>query len=263
MNKRIAAGTAVLACLCQPAPLWARTSHTVTATAETQEFSDDAGSLRTITLEYKLVNDDTTVLFTPQIGERRAPGVRATAVGGGVTLYHDWSDAVSTRTSGFIAEDDPVFAEYEFAQDVTLKVGDSTTVTVGGRLARYFGNQDVTFLSAGARQYFRFGSASYRLTHVDPEGRDPYLAHLVNLVLNDPSGAGKTQLWLSLGEASISSVQVPNNFSGDDYGAVLRRVQPISDKFALVPSVGYTSYDRPGGRLGAVNVGLGLEFALD
>ena len=263
MNKGIAAGTAALACLCVPAPLWAQASHTVTATGETQEFSDNGGSLRTATLEYKFVDADTTVVFTPAYGERRAPGVRESAAGLGAMIYHDWSSRISTRTSAFVAQDAPVFANYDFAQDVTLRVGDSTTVTLGGRYARFFGEQDVTFFSAGLRQYFRFGSMAYRLTRVDPEGRDSYLAHLVNLTVNDPRGGGKTQLWLSLGEASISNAQVPNNFSGDDYGAVLRRVQPITDNFALVPLIGYTSYDRPTDRISAVNLGLGLEFDLD
>jgi YaiO family outer membrane protein len=263
MIKRFAAVAAAVTGLCLPLPLLAQSSQTVTATAETQEFSDDFGSLRTVTLEYKFVNDDTTVVFTPAVGERRAPGFKETAVGAGAAIYHDWSDIISSRTSAFVAENAPVFAQYDFAQDLTAKVGKNTTATIGGRYARYFGDQDVVFLSAGVRQYFRFGSVAYRLTRVDPEGRDGYFAHLVNVSVKDPKGAGKTQLWLSAGEASISGAQVPDNLSGDDYAAVLQRVQPIGGNLALVPTLGYSSYDRPTERIAAVSLGLGLSWTME
>jgi YaiO family outer membrane protein len=264
MTKSLPIALAAAAALC-PGSAFAqhRSSQTLTAAAETQEFSDDLGSLRSASLEYKFSNDDTTVTFTPTLGERRAPGFRETAVGAGATVYQDWSSRVSTRTHAFVAEEKPVFAQYDFAQDVTVKVGGSTAVSVGGRWARYFGHQDVTFLSAGVRQYFKGGSIAYRLTRVDPEGRSAYLAHLVNLSVKDPKGSGKTQLWLSAGEASLSNSQLQANFSGEDYGAVLQRTQPLTDRLSLIPTVGYSSYDRPGDRLEAINLGLGIALSLD
>jgi YaiO family outer membrane protein len=263
MIKHFTAASAALAGLCLPASALADTTQTVTASAETQEFSDGYGSMRTATLEYKLVTPDTTVVVSPRVGERRAVGVSESAVGGGVTVYHDWSDAISTRTSVSLSEDAPVFAQYDVAQDVTLKVADRTTLTLGGRFAQYFGNQDVTFLSAGVRQYFKFGSVAYRLSRVDPEGRDSYLAHLVNIQVKDGTGNGRTSLWLSAGEASISPAQVPDNFSGDDYSAVLQRVQPITDRISLVPTIGYSSYDRPADRVDAISLGLGIALDID
>jgi YaiO family outer membrane protein len=263
MIKYLAAASAALACQGLAAPAAAETSQTVTVTGETQEFSDDGGSLRTVQLEYKFENDDTTVVFTPAIGERRAAGAGETAVGGGIQFYHDWSDTVSTRTGAFVAENAPVFAQYDLAQDVTVEVAERTALTVGGRYARYFGGQDVTFLSAGVRQYFGFGSVAYRASWVNPEGRNGYLAHLVNVTVNDASGGGKTRLWLSAGEASLSSAQLPANFSGQDYAAALQRVQPISRELALVPLLGYSSYDRPGGRIDALNLGLGIALRID
>jgi YaiO family outer membrane protein len=260
--KQLAAAIAAFGCLgALPA---AAQSDTVTASGETQEFSDGFGSLRTVQLEYKHVEADTTVVVTPAYGERRGPGFKETAVGGGVQVYHDWSDTVSTRTALFVAEDAPVFAHYDVAQDLTLKVADRTAVTVGGRYARYFGGRDVVSLSAGVRQYFAFGSLAYRASWVDPEGRDGYLAHLVNLTVNDPGGgAGRTRLWLGAGEASLTTAQVPDNFSGDDYAAVLQRVQPLGGRVALVPTVGYSSYDRPAGRVDALSLGLGIALTLD
>jgi YaiO family outer membrane protein len=262
MIKHFTAGIAAFACLgAMPA---AAQSDTVTASGETQEFSDGFGSLRTVQLEYKHVEADTTVVVTPTYGERRGAGAKETALGGGVQVYHDWSDAVSTRTALFVSEDAPVFAHYDVAQDVTVKVADRTPVTVGGRYARYFGGRDVATLSGGVRQYFSFGSLAYRASWVDPEGRDGYLAHLVNLTVNDPGGgAGRTRLWLSAGEASLTTAQVPDNFSGDDYAAVVQRIQPITARLALVPTVGYSSYDRPAGRVDALSLGLGIALTVD
>jgi YaiO family outer membrane protein len=263
MIKCFAAGAAAVAGLFNAVPVLAQSAQTVTATAETDEYSDGYGSLRSLKLEYKVVDEGTTVLFTPAIGERRAGGLSDTAVGGGATIYHDWSSRFSTRASAFVAENAPVFANTDLALDATAKVGPETTVTVGGRYARYFGGKEVTFVSAGVRQYFRFGSVAYRLTRVDPEGRDPFLAHLFNVSLKDGQGNGKTQLWLSTGDASITRVQTPANFSGKDYAATLQRVQPISGKLNLVPQVGYSSYARPGNRVGAVSLGLGVAVGLD
>jgi YaiO family outer membrane protein len=263
MTKPLYAALAAAAALCPMPALAQQHRQTVTASAETQEFSDDLGSLRSASLEYKFSNDDTTVTFTPTVGERRAPGVRETAVGGGATWNQDWSSRISTRTHAFVAQEKPVFAQYDFAQDVTVRVGSNTALTLGGRWARYFGRQDVTFLSAGLRQYFKGGSVAYRLTRVDPEGRSAYLAHLVNLSVRDPKGSGKTQLWLSAGEASLSSSQLAANFSGEDYGAVLQRTQPLTDRLSVIPTVGYASYDRPGDRLEAINLGLGLAIGID
>ena len=255
---RWAARIALPLALALPAAAGAQDEHSVYVAAQTQELSDDLGSLRSVRLEYKAVLDDTTVLVSPIVGERRAPGISATAVGGGVTVYQDWSSTFSTRTAAFVAENEPVFAELDFAQDVTIAVADKTTVTLGGRWARYFGNQDVTFLSAGARRYFRGGSVSYRLTHVNPEGRDAFLAHLVNITIDDASGEGKTQLWLSTGEASLDRSQIDGDFDGQNRAAMLQRTQPLTSNLALVASAGLSSFDRPQGDFTSLNLGLGV-----
>jgi YaiO family outer membrane protein len=263
--KRLCLAASVLAPLSLAAApaAHAQDAHSVQLRAETQDFSDDLGSLRSATLEYKAVLGETTILVSPTVGERRVGGLSETAVGGGATVYHDWSDRVSTRTEAFVAEEEPVFANLDFAQDVTVQVADKTTVTLGGRWARYFGDREVTFLSLGARRYFKGGSVAYRLSRVDPEGRGPFLSHLVNLSINDGRGAGKTQLWLAAGAASLERSQLEDNFQGEDYSALLQRTQPLTTKVALVASAGLSSYDRPGDRITATNFGLGLLVGLD
>lgn len=262
MIKRLAAGAGALAGLFNASPLLAQSVQTVTAMAETDEYSDGYGSLRSLKIEYKRVEAGTTVVFTPAVGERRVAGFSETAVGGGATVYHDWSPRISTRASAFFAESAPVFANTDLALDLTAKVGAATSLTVGGRYARYFAGKDVMFVSAGLRQYFGFGSVAYRLTRVDPEGGHSYLAHLFNISVKDAQGDGKTQLWLSTGDASVSRVQMPANFSGKDYAATFQRVQPISRKLNLLPQIGYSSYAVPGDRVDAVNLGLGIALGL-
>jgi len=245
-------------------PAQAGDGPSVTVAASSQDFSDGYGSLRSVTLEYKAVlDDDTTVLVSPVVGQRRTASMEESAVGGGATVYHDWSGTVSTRTQAFVAEDEPVFANLDLSQDVTVKVASQTTVTVGGRWARYFGGKEVTFLSVGARQYFKGGSVAYRLSRIDPEGGRAFLAHLLNLTLDDPHGAGKTRLWLGTGAASLERSQLEDSFTGHDWSGLVQRAQPLTGKLALIGSAGVSTYARPGDDITSTTIGLGLKLGLD
>lgn len=244
-------------------PAYAEAKQSVQITAATQDYSKDLGSQRSVSLEYKYDNDDTTVVFTPTVGQRRVAGTSSTAVGAGAAIYHDWSKTVSTRTGVFIAEDKTVFAHLELSQDVTFKVARSTTVTVGGRWARYDGGHDVSFVSLGARRYFKGGSVAYRLTRIDPEGLDSFYGHLINLTINDGHGRGKTQLWLSTGASELDRNQLPGTFTGSNYAGMLKRTQPLTDRFALIAGAGVSSYARPQGRVTATNFELGLQMGID
>ena len=231
--------------------------------AETQDYSENLGSQRSVKIEYKYDDGDTTVLFSPVVGERRVAATSSTAFGAGATVYHNWSDTVSTRTEAFIAEDKSVFANLEFGQEVTFKVAPSTTVSLGGRWARYSGGQDVTFFSLGARRYFKGGSLGYRLTRVSPEGLGASWGHMISLTINDGRGAGKTQLWLSTGANELARSQLAGSFSGQDYSGMLKRTQPLNDKLSLIAGAGFSSYDRPGGRVSATNFEVGLQLGVD
>ncbi len=258
----------LLACLGCPAaalaqsPVSGDTDQTLLVVAETQEFSKGGGSLRSVKLEYKYDFGDTTVLLTGSAGERKVNGQSTSAAGFGGTIYHDFSQDISTRTSAFVSANKPVFAHLDFAQDVTVRVADKTTLTVGGRWARYAGDDDVTFVSAGVRRYFSGGSISYRATWTKPDGRSAFVAHLVNLSLNDAHGKGKTMLWLGTGAASLDRGQL-EDFSGSNYSGLIQRSQPIGGNLNLVLSAGLSSYDRPAGRMTGTNLGIGLLFDLD
>ena len=224
------------------------------------DYDQDYGSIDTVRLEYKLEWQDTTVVVTPEAGERTTPDDSRSAVGIGATIYHDLSDSINSMTRVAIAEDEPVFAQYDVAQELTFDLLPQTTGTLGARWARYFGDRDVYFVNAGARYYFRGGSVSYRLSYVDPDNRDGFLAHLANLALKDGRGDGVTQLWLSYGASAIDRTPLDQDFSGEDYGAFLRRVQPVGGGLNLIAGAGVNSYDRPDDRVTATKFSLGLNY---
>lgn len=245
-----------------PAAL-AQTAESILVSAETQDFSDQGGSLGSVSLDYKLNFDDTTVVFSPTVGQHRLNGASQTATGLGATVYQDWNDRVSTRTQGFVSEDKPVFARYDFSQDLTVKVAPSTTLTGGFRWAEYFGGREVTFVSLGARRYFKGGSIAYRLTRVNPDDHAAFFGHMANLTLNDRQGKGKTQLWLGAGDSSLGRSQLDENISGKDWAVFAQRTQPLSDRLALVMSAGISSYARPANCVRASTFGLGLLMTIN
>lgn len=263
MTRTILAAAVLLPLAFTAVPAVAETTQTVLASVKSQDFSDARGSLRSATIEYKLDFEDTTVLVVPTLGRRDSAAGSQTAAGFGATVYHNWSDRISTRSHLFVAEDAPIFAQRDIAQDLTVQVTSNTAVTVGARFARYFGGQGVSFLSAGTRRYFERSSVAYRLSRVDPEGRGRFFSHLVNLTLNDDEGEGKTRLWLSSGTASVEPAQLEENVSGDDLGALLQRTQPLTDRLGLVISAGLSSYARPEGRITATTFGLGVSAKIN
>ena len=250
------------AAMAQPTPA-PEPKQSVLVSAETREFSDDRGSLRSFTIEYKRAHGGTTVLLAPTIGERRTAGADDTALGIRGTLYHDWSPAISTRTSLFVAEDTPVFAHIDAAQDVTFRVADGVTLTPGVRWAEYSGDREAAFYSLGARRYFSRGSIAYRLTRTQAEDQDGFFAHLLSASLNDGQGKGKTQLWLSSGDAALTSPQTDEGFDGSNRAFVLQRTQPLWGDVALIASAGLASYEFAGGRYTAATFGIGVSAALD
>lgn len=258
----LAGFAALLASAACPAIAQTGSGQTLTFVTETQQFDKGQGSLQTLSLEYKLKADKTTILVTPVVGWRENPALRESALGGSLTLYQDWTESLSTRTHAFVAQSKSPFAHVDLAQDVTVKAAKSTAVTLGGRYARYSGGQEVAFASVGARQYFRGGSIAYRLSWTKPNTRGAFLSHLGSLTLSDKKGDGKTQLWISYGAASLATSQLPDTFRGKDYGAAVKRAQPLGKRFALHISAGFTSYDRPAARLTGVSAGLGLSFKM-
>ncbi|CAN5378831.1 YaiO family outer membrane beta-barrel protein [soil metagenome] len=238
-------------------------SQVVEIGVESQDYDNGYGSLRSVKLEYRLDMGDTTVTFSTAGGERRTNGTSSRALQFGGAIYHDLSPSFSTRTAAYIAEDDPVFARYDLAQDFTVRLADKTTATIGGRWAQYFGGRDVYFLSGGLRRYFRGGSIAYRATYVIAEGQKDSLSQLINLSINDASGRGKTLLWLNAGAATFDGARIDTGFSPKDFGGLVQRIQPLNRDFSLSLSAGMQSYARPAGRVTGTKLGMGLVFSVE
>jgi YaiO family outer membrane protein len=230
---------------------------------ERLDLGDDYGTLDKLAIDYKAVMGDTTVVFTSEFGERQNAAGEYAALRVNGTLYQDFNDSFSGRSSVSVSENEPVFARLELAQDFTYKVAPNTAVTAGVRYANYFGDRDVLFYSLGARQYFKGGSLSYRLSVVDPDNHNAFLSHLANLTVNDPHGRGKTQFWLSAGGTAIERLTLEDQYTGTDYSGSVKRLQPLTKDLDLVISAGLTSYDRPTGRTLGNSVGLGLKLDVD
>lgn len=230
---------------------------------ERLDLTGEYGTFESLEVEYKAVMDDTTVVITPEYGWRSSIAGDDQAARVSASIYHDFSDSLSSRTYLSLSENEPVFARYEVGQDLTVKVAENTTVTGGVKYARYYNDRDVMFYSLGARQYFRGGSVAYRATLVDPDNHESFVSHLANLTLNDPQGRGKTQMWLSAGGTALERQALDGDFTGTDYSGTLKRVQPLTKDLDVVVSAGLTSYDRPSERRLGSSIGVGLQLDVD
>lgn len=244
-------------------PALASNGQSVQVVAETRDYSDGYGELNTIVAELAVKQGSTTIVIEPRWGERVISSASWSAAGIGATLYQRFSPGLYTTTRIAAAQNEPVFAELNAAQDVTVRVARSVTATFGARYSRYYGKRDVYFLSSGVRYYFKRGAIAYRLSHIDPDHKNPIWAHLVQVTMNDGAGNGKTQLWLGAGGNALEDAVFVDHATGDDYSVYLRRYQPITDKIDLIGNLGIASYDRPGGRITAPTFGVGLRLALD
>ncbi len=260
MHKRILISANLLVCLnvSSVPSAAAQPKLAINLSAETRDFGEDRGSLDVVTLEYKIEDGDTTVVLTPTFGERHAPGTSVSAAAFDAAVYHRWNDVISTYSEIFLAENSPVFAKLDVTQSVSIKIAKQTALTAAARWARYYGGRDAAFQSIGLRQYFRGGSVAYRLTRINPDNRDSFFGHLVNVSLNDPEGAGKTQLWLGRGVTSFDRVETEDTISGHDNSVVVQRYQPVFGHLGLVGTAGVTSYSRPEGRTTGTNFKLGV-----
>ena len=235
----------------------ARTAELVAAV---QDLGAARGTLTTTTLDLRAATPAGALAVTPTLGRRSQSGASTTALGLGLGWRRDWSDRIATGTDLFVGEANGPFAELTLAQSLTARVARSTALTAALRWSRYSGGQDVWFVSGEARRYVRRGSLAYRFSWIRPTGRSGYASHLLAFTLNDARGRGRTQLWLSQGQAALAAADLPDGFRGQDRTLQLRRVQRVSRNLALSLSGGLASYDLPGGALQSRNLGLGLSL---
>lgn len=265
--KRLCWPLALIAC---PVPAFAQGQddepesgprHTVSATVEHTDYTGAFGARTVGQLDYDLDFGDTKIVLTAAHGRREFETDRFDATRGAVTIYHDWSDAVQTRTSLSVSTDDPVFATLDVSQEFNLNVIPNVTLTAGGRYLRYFGDREGISWTAGASYYFRGGFLSYRYTGYDIDGLETTHGHRVSLRLNDGGGSrGFTQFWLGAGDAVQEEQALPDLFRGNFRTIAARRFQPLTDQIAASLSVTHNWYDAPVDYEGT-GVRAGLSFS--
>lgn len=226
-------------------------------TATVQDFGPGRGTLTAATLDLRSITPTGNWSLAPTLAHRSGEPV---ALGAALGWQRQWSPLIASESGVFVGQAGGPFAALTLAQALIGRIARHTTFTAALRWSRYAGSQDVWFASGEVRRYLRRGSLAYRLTWVRPRDHAGYTSHLLAFTLNDGSGRGRTQLWLSQGQASLASATVPDGFRGHDRAVQLRRLQPLAPRLALSVMGGLASYDLPGGAVQSRNLGLGLSL---
>lgn len=259
-----------LAMLASPLPTFAQAPgdapedgrrSTVTATVEHTDYTGAFGERTVGQLDYDLDFGATKIVLTAAHGRREYATDTFEATRGGVTVYHDWSDTVQTRTSLSVSTDDPVFATLDVGHEFNVQLIPNVTLTAGGRYLRYFGDREGVSWSAGATYYFRGGLLSYRYTGYDIDGLETTHGHRASLRLNDSGDSrGFTQFWLGVGDAVQEEQALPDLFRGSFRSIAARRYQPITDQIGASISLTHNWYNAPADYQGT-GVRAGLSFS--
>ena len=237
-NLNVSAGV-VAALLAQPA------AAKIGVLTESTDYSGAYGKRQEVTIESSFDLGRTALVLNASHGKRKFEGTSFKGYQLAGTVYHDWNERFSSRTSVSLADNSPVFSRRELVQDISYKLLPNTLVTVGGKYARYYGGVDVASLHAGGSLYFRGGFATYRFGIHDVEGRGQQYSHLASIRLKDPRGSGQTQMWLSAGTALQEQEVLAAGRQGKYRGAHVQRTQPLAGPLALSVGLGRTWYDLP------------------
>ncbi|WP_368563445.1 YaiO family outer membrane beta-barrel protein [Pseudoxanthomonas sp. UTMC 1351] len=232
-----------------------------TASVEHVDYSNGHGHRNVLNVE-TVGSFDATTLVLGAAGGKRDYGNDVEFSGSRFqgTAYHDWNPKLSTRTAVTLSTDDPVFVNREAVHDFNLKVIPNTVLTVGGRYSKYHGDVSVTGLSAGATYYLDRLSASYRYTGYRRSSGTNSHGNVVSLRLKDNSGTGSTQLWLGKGTSVHEYDWMDELQDGKLRSATFRRVQPLTQKWALDASVGKVWYETPATKFDGVAAKVGVTL---
>jgi len=213
---------------------------TLTTHAEYIDFNHGYGSKRIIGAELVNKTNRTTVVMSGARGERTYEIERfeSTRVIG--TVYHDWSDTLSTRTSVTISSDAPVFVHRELAHDFNVKAGKGWLVSAGAKALEYAGDVEATAINVGASYYLPRVTISYKYTRYDVEDLGESNSHLASIRVRDRNGHGHTQLWLGYGDSLHELDWIDAPVKGRAHGITLRRFQPIGEHLGIGITAGYT-----------------------
>lgn len=255
--RRIALATAIIT-IC--APLHAELTS-LTAGYDFNDYSGTHGSRQMRFAEIKNTLDKGALVMNLSDGEREYNGdERYHSIRGRASLWYRWNGWLSTRSSITLAEDTPVFARQDVQQDVTVKVLKPLLITGGYRTARYYGGVDVDAWSAGLTWYAGPTITNWRYTWYDSHGAGDSYSHVVSLRLNDATGKGSTQVWVAWGSGAYNYDWAPERYTGTTQSVSLRRMQPLSEHWALGMTLGKQWYDMPLENYHGLNAALDLTW---
>jgi len=206
---------------------------------------------------------NTTLVIEGAHGERKVAGQKWDGQRAKANLYVNWTDHFYTNTAASVATNSPVFARHDISQTFyfTPVKGLGTTLQLGLRTAEYYGGQTVNAYSLGASQYWGSLIASYRFTHYDPDKKKSNNGHLLSVRLNDATGHGHTQAWLSYSKTLHSYDWLPNQTGeGENKGIAIERVQPITEDMEIKALVGRDRIKTPVNDYNATKGRLGLNY---
>jgi YaiO family outer membrane protein len=241
------------------APALARMNSSVRL--EYTDFSKLYGDRAVLTADSRVgIGQSTRFSLSLSEGQRRGSAVRSRGTQGAVSIDHDWSDRLSSRTTAALASNGAVFAKIQFGQDISYKIAGGLVGTIGGKYSSYGNRNDVATWSAGAAYYLRGATFSYRYSLLASSRFGRSQAHLASVRVKDPGGSGSTQLWAGHG-TSLYEVDLPRAANGRFTSIALQRSQPIGGGVALEAGVNRAWYETPTGKYRGTGVVAGFSFS--
>jgi YaiO family outer membrane protein len=221
-------------------------------------FTGAYGKWRATNIRSQIKAGDTRVDLALSQGRRSAGDTAYNASRAQVSIAHDWTAGLTTRTYGTIASNSPVFVNREIGQEFNLKPDAATVLTLGSRYSRYFGASDSWSWSAGAARYFPGGYVSYRFSAYNTSGLGHTTGHTIGAKLSDPYGS--TQAWVGFGSQLRDADWLSSPQKGHQTQVEVRRLQPILKGVALSVGAKQAWIESIGTRYIGTGFHIGLEL---
>lgn len=226
--------------------------------ADTMDFTSSYGKWRTVNARSQIKAGGTRIDMSLSRGSRAANDGITTAARAQVSVAHDWTPTLATRSYGTLASRSPVFVNREVGQDVNFKPVASTVLTAGTRYSQYFGGADSWSWSLGASRYFPGGFVSYRFSSYDTKNLGNTTGHVIGAKLNDPYGA--TQAWVGFGTSLNDVDWLSSPQKGHQTVIELRRLQPIGHGISLSLGAKHAWIQSGDGRYEGSGVHFGIQL---
>jgi YaiO family outer membrane protein len=227
--------------------------------AEHNSYTDDFGTKSLLTASLRLpLGTRSSLAVAAAAGERRTSDSAIRSTGVTATLSHQLLPGVVSRTHLSGGEVGPLFARLAVGEELAVR-SHGIEMRGGLFLSQYAGESDVRSLRAGAGRRIGpvtidYGLAAYEAKGVMPRG----LVQRLTAGLEDRLGG--TELQLGSGTSLHEHDWRPDKVTGSFRSVGLKRKQKLLPGIALELGSGWTAFERPKGRYGALKMTTGLVF---